>query len=198
MDKVICVGKNYLDHAKELGDVIPEKPVLFLKPPSIICYASEQQTKLVKLPKSKSSVHFECELAFKVDRDRKLSHFTLGLDMTLRELQAQLKKNGHPWEVAKVFYGSIILGPWCSLVDHPNLMNHEFTFSINDQKKQSAQGSHMRMTPQECLEYASEYFPINEGDVLMSGTPSGVGEVKSGDRGRASIKGIIDYLIEWS
>ena len=93
MDKLICVGKNYLDHALELGDAVPEKPVLFLKPPSAsICVNQQGESVQVMLPKGRGSVHHECEILVRLDENGSIGAVTLGLDMTLRDLQAELKK----------------------------------------------------------------------------------------------------------
>ena len=116
MDKVICIGKNYLEHAQELGDAVPEKPVIFFKPPSCVVQADvEGQTLEVLLPADRGSVHHECEIVCRIGLNGQIDAVTLGLDMTLRDLQATLKKNGHPWEISKVFSGSALLGPWIPL-----------------------------------------------------------------------------------
>ena len=109
MDKIICVGKNYLKHAQELGDAVPEEPLYFLKPPSTL-YLAEGDSGRVQLPVS-GEVHHELELVFRIE-GMTFSHFTLGLDLTIRDLQSRLKKAGQPWEKAKVFRNSAILGPW--------------------------------------------------------------------------------------
>jgi 2-keto-4-pentenoate hydratase/2-oxohepta-3-ene-1,7-dioic acid hydratase in catechol pathway len=99
MDKIICIGKNYAEHAKELGDAIPENPVVFLKPPSIAAFLKPDQKIIeVELPRDRGAIHYECEIVLKLNADASISALTLGLDMTLREEQAVLKKNGHPWE----------------------------------------------------------------------------------------------------
>jgi acylpyruvate hydrolase len=130
MDKIICIGKNYLEHAKEMSkygdDYIPEKPVIFFKPPSTLHQASETGSTLKAThPQNHGQVHHECEIVLRVNRDcykitpKDAIHYfdavTLGLDMTLRDLQGELKKNGQPWERAKSFKDSSLIGPWIYL-----------------------------------------------------------------------------------
>lgn len=122
IDKIVCVGKNYLDHAKELGDAVPEKPVLFLKPASVLKQALSWGEQLhLDFPSEYAAVQPECEIVLRMARDGyKMTHeqtryaisdITLGLDMTLRSRQSELKKQGHPWTTAKVFKDAAILGP---------------------------------------------------------------------------------------
>lgn len=183
MDKIICVGKNYLKHAKELGDAIPEEPIYFLKPPSV-AVSIESPGQVVDLP-AEGDIHHELELVFKV-RARagkfEFSHFTLGLDLTLRDLQQKLKKLGYPWEKAKVFKHSAILGPWQELRDLDSLMQAEFTLKINGQLRQHGQGRDMRWGPLATIKDLQQWFPICDGDLLFTGTPEGVGPLVHGDR----------------
>ena len=126
MDKVICIGKNYLEHAKELnkliGDSIPDKPVIFFKPPSTIQQTNQNGLVQAELPTNRGIAHHELEIVLKINKDcYKITPkeaegcfdaVTLGLDMTLRDKQAELKKNGHPWELGKTFKDATLLGPW--------------------------------------------------------------------------------------
>lgn len=192
IDKIICVGKNYLEHAKELGDKIPEKPVLFLKPPSILKQVKNwNETVSAKFPENVGEVHHECEIVLRVAKDvyqlkaeqtdGVIDAVTLGLDMTLRERQAQLKKAGHPWTTAKVFVDAAIIGPWINIKEFPNYINQEFSLKINDQQKQCGYGKEMMMQPNELLVYISHLFPLCAGDIIFTGTPAGVGPVAVGD-----------------
>lgn len=212
MDKVICIGKNYLDHAKELnkmiGDSIPDKPVIFFKPPSVVRQTAFGGKIPASLIDERGEIHHECEIALRVNIDcYKISPMeavhcfdavTLGLDMTLRDLQADLKKNGHPWEMAKSFKNSILLGPWIDVHSFKDFMDTEFSFAINGSVKQKSVGTKMRMTPYECLSYASEYFEIKKGDILFTGTPAGVGPVKKGDIGTLNWGKHLDFSVLWS
>jgi 2-keto-4-pentenoate hydratase/2-oxohepta-3-ene-1,7-dioic acid hydratase in catechol pathway len=181
MDKIICIGKNYLDHAKELGDAVPEKPVLFLKPPSVLVSAKQMgETLAVSLPRNRGAVHHECEIVVRINAQGTIDAVTLGLDMTLRNVQEQLKKNGHPWEIGKVFAGSAILGPWISLAEFPDYLERDFSFSLDGKLRQQGRGNQMRLLPKDCVSYAREFFPLCEGDVIFTGTPAGVGPVQAG------------------
>ncbi len=113
--------------------------------------------------------------------EKAINAVTLGLDMTLRNLQATLKKNGHPWTIAKVFPDAAILGPWIPYQDFLNYLESPFSLFINDKLKQQACGNQMMMKPAELLVYVSEYFPLCKGDVIFTGTPAGVGAVVPGD-----------------
>lgn len=178
MDKIICVGKNYLKHAIELGDAVPESPIYFLKPPSTLLVVESGK---VELPLSKrGEVHHELELVFRIEDD-KLTHFTLGLDLTLRDLQTSLKKAGQPWEKAKVFANSSVLGPWHPVNSLEGLLKEPFELTVNGEKRQRGIGQDMRWGPLELLKDVANWFPIRNGDILFTGTPEGVGPLKPGD-----------------
>ncbi|MCX7122566.1 MAG: fumarylacetoacetate hydrolase family protein [Gammaproteobacteria bacterium] len=182
MDKIICAGKNYLDHAKEMQEGTPERPVLFLKPPSVLKVCSEwDQTLNLHLPNLEDEFHYECELVFQI-KNNQLAAVTLGLDMTNRSLQKQAKLSAGPWTLGKVFKDAACIGPWLPIP--PDLADLHFAFYVNDELKQKAQATDMRMSPDALLAYAAEYFPICDGDLLFTGTPAGVGRVQPGDRGR--------------
>jgi 2-keto-4-pentenoate hydratase/2-oxohepta-3-ene-1,7-dioic acid hydratase in catechol pathway len=181
MDKLICIGKNYLEHAKELGDAVPEKPVLFLKPPSTVIQArGAEDVVRVPLPEGRGATHHECEIVLRLDAQGRFDAMTLGLDLTLRDLQATLKKAGHPWEVSKVFCGSAVLGAWMPLA--PDYLTREFSLWINGTLRQKGRGSEMRFSPETCLDYARTCFPLVAGDALFTGTPAGVGPLALGDQ----------------
>jgi 2-keto-4-pentenoate hydratase/2-oxohepta-3-ene-1,7-dioic acid hydratase in catechol pathway len=198
MDKIICVGKNYLDHAKELGDAVPSKPVLFLKPPSVLKTADSKSGQvLAKLPQGKGGVHHECEIVFRLDQTGRPTDVTLGLDMTLRELQSDLKKQGLPWEISKVFSDSAIIGPWLKLPDHQDILKEVFTLSINGALKQKGQAQEMRYSPEDCIRYAKECFPLCDGDLLFTGTPAGVGPVVSGQVAELKWGSQLSYRVQF-
>jgi 2-keto-4-pentenoate hydratase/2-oxohepta-3-ene-1,7-dioic acid hydratase in catechol pathway len=132
MDKIVCLGKNYLDHALELGDIVPEKPVIFIKPWSTLRAAVQHEEIELIIPQHAGSLHFETEIVLRLDRggykldlkeaEKCLGAVTVGLDMTLRDLQTQQKKAGHPWTTSKVFIDSAIIGPWVRLSEFPNYL----------------------------------------------------------------------------
>lgn len=182
MDKMICIGKNYLKHAQELGDAVPEEPIYFIKPPSTLMLAAAEPF-TVDWP-GQGDLHHEVELALRISQDGgdwRFSHYTIGLDMTLRDVQARLKKAGQPWEKAKVFKNSAVLGPWQELSSLGELLEQEFSLSVNGQVRQRACGSEMRWKPAETLKDLQRWFPLCDGDVLFTGTPEGVGPLEEGD-----------------
>lgn len=209
MDKIICVGKNYMDHAKELGDAVPEKPVLFLKPPSTLHWISSGATLPIFF---QDRMDHELEIVMRVRYRTPLElksieaqnpsdasfpwyfdSFALGIDWTRRDLQAELKKKGQPWEIAKAFRGSIFVGPMQPLSDwqgdadekYQNFDNNKklnFELKINGVSKQKGDSTQMRMSPLELLKMITETFDLCDGDLVFTGTPAGVGPVKSGDQ----------------
>lgn len=183
MDKIICVGKNYLKHAQELGDAVPEEPVYFIKPPSSLCEVKEP-AQVVHWPRF-GEIHHEVELVFKltqVDSIWQFSHATVGLDLTIRDLQSRLKKAGQPWEKSKVFKNSCVVGPWQPITALATWLEQPFSISINGEQKQIGFGRDMRWQPLELLADLQRYFPLCEGDLLFTGTPEGVGPIHDGDR----------------
>lgn len=208
MDKIICVGKNYADHAAELGDVHPEKPVIFIKPPSNLqtCPKNGAELKL-SLPSHSMDIHHEVELVFRIDQDgykmslseaqKALGAVTVGLDMTLRDLQQEAKRKGTPWTTGKVFRDAAAIGPWLELgTDAERILEQEFTLTIDGQLKQRGKASQMSHSPAECLAYVSQFFPVCAGDILFTGTPVGVGPVKLGQRAVLNFAGI-NYSVSW-
>ena len=183
MDKIICVGKNYLKHARELGDALPTEPLYFLKPASTI-YRAEGLTGKVELPRP-DEVHHEIELVLQIGKDGvgnlSFTHFTFGLDLTRRELQSRLKKASQPWEKAKVFKNSAVLGPFHPIISMATLMGTGFTLRVNGEVRQNGLPSDMRWLPDELLQDLQNWFPVCDGDLLFTGTPEGVGPMRPGD-----------------
>jgi len=208
MDKIICLGKNYADHAKELGDAVPNRPVIFLKPPSILRRVAEAHGSLeLSLPAGEKNIEHECEVVLEIGRDgyRISPHrakdfirsFSIGLDMTLRDRQAKLKSDRHPWTVAKVFPDAAVVGPLLPIDQYPEVKNVEFSLWVEGQLRQSAKVSDMLCSPEEAIGYVSQYFPIFEGDLLFTGTPKGVAPVTGGQR--AVLRwGPIEYTVRWT
>jgi fumarylpyruvate hydrolase len=202
MDKIICVGKNYPDHAAELGEAQPDQPVLFLKPPSVLVQLPEPRSHSARRPKLKippGDIHHELEIVFRIG-SRKHNDpfvaFTLGLDLTRRDLQSKLKKDGQPWEIAKVFPGSAVVGPWFSWAQWKKYRELEFSLFVNGECRQRSKGAAKLWSSERCLELASEYFPIVEGDLLFTGTPPGVGPLKDGDAVEMHWNGEVVALLE--
>lgn len=186
MDKIVCLGKNYPEHAQELadgqGDVIPAQPVLFLKPPSVLVTAALGSTLTLFLPEHSNDVHPECEIVLQVGDDRKVQGVTVGLDLTLRDLQSQAKKNGQPWTISKVFAGSAVVGPFVPLDDFASWQTTEFRFVVSGELRQSGRLDQALLSASHTLSYIEKYFPLCPGDLIFTGTPRGVKSIAPGDR----------------
>ncbi|MEO5970401.1 MAG: fumarylacetoacetate hydrolase family protein [Bdellovibrionia bacterium] len=197
MEKFICVGKNYVEHAKELGDAVPDKPVLFLKPASAGYVVGNSELGKITIPKNRGMVHYECEIILRLNAKAQVTAVSLGLDMTLRDVQVDLKKQGHPWELAKVFKDSAVVGPWIPIEKFPTYLDEPFTFSLEGTLRQNAKGREMRTAPEDCLQYAREVFPILDGDIMFTGTPVGVGAVVAGQKGEVRWGNRLNYEINF-
>ena len=205
LDKIICLGKNYLDHAKELGDAIPEKPVLFLKPPS--CAVELKPGVPVWFPDFESEVHHECEVVLRLKKGgfrmsieearQSIDAVTLGLDMTLRDFQTRQKSKGLPWEIAKAFPSSALLAPWIDIEKFSNFEIVPFQFELDGKVRQKGIASDMRMNVFECIRYASQSFQLCAGDLIFTGTPAGVGPVRKGSRGLLKWASYLETEVTW-
>lgn len=195
-DKIICFGKNYDDHMQELGDKTVEEPVIFLKPPSVLRQVANWNQRL-SLQLTGEETHYECELVVRIAEDRQcIDACTVGLDMTLRNRQIQLKKDGHPWTLAKVFCDSAVIGPWIKIEDLPHYLDEEFSLTLNGELKQKSKGKQMRFSPSELLAYASKHFPLCAGDIIFTGTPAGVGAVVKNAKADVKLASFA-YTVKW-
>lgn len=204
MDKIICFGKNYQDHMLELGDAPVTRPVIFLKPPSVLKQCQNWGEKLI-VHVTNTEVSFECEVVIKLNKggykmtpkeaSEVIGACTIGLDMTLRKEQAILKKNGHPWEISKIFPDSCLIGPWLD-INNINFMEEEFKFTLNHALRQKSCGKNMLFKPNELISYASQFFPLCQDDIIFTGTPSGVGPINSNSTGILEIAEF-KYTVEW-
>lgn len=194
--KIICVGRNYVDHAKELGNAIPDRAVLFIKPPSSLVGLDQG----ISWHPDWGNCHYECELTLRIDRQLKaekdpqkaleaIGAVTLGLDLTLRELQDDLKKKGQPWERSKAFDGSCVLGSWVDVSEVKDWSSVQYTLEVNDQLRQSGDSSLMIFDIASLLVDISQFFTLEEGDVIMTGTPAGVAALNTGDQLKMTLKG---------
>lgn len=197
--KVVCIGRNYAAHAKELNNPIPTTPILFMKPATALVPMS----KPLVIPQDKGAVHHEIELAILIGEP--LTHTTtdtaqnaiagigLALDLTLRDVQSQLKDKGHPWEVAKAFDGSCPLSGFVKPETFPDLTNISLELHNNGELKQQGNSKDMLTSIIELLVYISNIFTLQPGDVVLTGTPAGVGPMNSGDQLVASIPGVCEF-----
>lgn len=206
IDKIICVGKNYIEHAKELGDPVPENPVLFLKPASVLRQVAHWGDAIKLDFPDDAKVQPECELILRVARDgykmsyeeaaNALSDLSIGLDVTLRARQTELKKQGHPWTVAKVFKDAAIIGPWIPYEEFTNYLDTEFQMQLNGLVTQRGKGTEMTMLPVDLVVYISQFFPLIAGDVIFTGTPAGVSSIAKGCKA-ALHWGRFNYQVIW-
>ena len=188
--KVVCVGRNYAAHAEELGNEVPKAPILFMKPASSV--VSIRQGVVCPNPALYGETHYEAELCIQLSADlsaatieeakQAIGGVTLGLDLTLRELQAELKEKGHPWERAKCFDGACVLGDWLDPQVFGDFTDIHYQLTINDALKQDGDSALMLFPVYELLVNISHAFSLQAGDVIMTGTPSGVGALQAGDQ----------------
>jgi 2-keto-4-pentenoate hydratase/2-oxohepta-3-ene-1,7-dioic acid hydratase in catechol pathway len=185
--KIICIGRNYADHISELNNERPAEPVIFMKPDTALL---QKQFPFV-IPEFSNDVHHEVEVVVKISKvgkyiDPKFAHkyydeVTLGIDFTARDLQSKLKEKGLPWEKAKAFDGSAVIGDFVNKTDFASLANVNFEMHNNGQTVQKGNTSLMLWNIDELVAEASKYFTLKTGDVIFTGTPQGVAAVKPGD-----------------
>ena len=185
--KIICVGRNYSDHIKELASAVPTEPVLFLKPDSAILLKNQP----FYIPGFSNEIHYEVELLIRINRlgkhiERKFAHkyydeIGLGIDFTARDLQTKLKQEGLPWEKAKAFDGSAVIGNFINKSQIEDLNNIGFTLNRNEQVVQQGNSMQMIWKFDELIENISKYFTLKIGDIIFTGTPAGVGATAAGD-----------------
>jgi 2-keto-4-pentenoate hydratase/2-oxohepta-3-ene-1,7-dioic acid hydratase in catechol pathway len=185
--KIVCVGRNYAEHAKELGNEVPDEPVLFMKPKSAILPPNTP----FYYPAFTNELHHEVEIVLRVCKNGRYidseqageyyDAFTIGIDFTARDIQAELKKKGLPWEKAKAWDHSAILGNW--IQGTPEIWHKPIHFSLNKNGTtvQSGSTEQMIFSFNDIVAHISKYFSLNIGDLIYTGTPAGVGECVSGD-----------------
>lgn len=186
--KLICIGRNYTDHIKELENEKPTDPVVFLKPDTSILLKKQP----FFIPDFSDNVHYEVEVLVKIKKvgkhiDKKFAHkyydeIGLGIDFTARDLQAQLKGKGLPWEKAKAFDGAAVIGKWLPKTKFKNINDINFSLKKNDELVQQGNTALMLWKIDELIEYVSKYFTLKIGDIIFTGTPAGVGKVFAEDR----------------
>jgi len=192
--KLICIGRNYTEHIQELENEKPIDPVVFLKPDTSILLKKQP----FFIPDFSNNVHHEVEILVKINRlgkhiDKKFAHkyydeIGLGIDFTARDLQAQLKGKGLPWEKSKAFDGAAVIGEWVLKKEFRDVDNIDFSLEKNDEIVQRGCTSNMLWKIDELIEYVSKYFTLKIGDIIFTGTPAGVGKVIANDK----LKGFIE------
>ncbi|PZX61555.1 fumarylacetoacetate hydrolase family protein [Hydrotalea sandarakina] len=185
--KIFCVGRNYVEHAKELGNAIPDEPVIFMKPKSALL----QTNVPFYYPEFTNELHYEAELVFQICKNGKYikqkdaPHFynkiTVGIDFTARDIQNELKKKGLPWEKAKAWDQSAVVGKWLPIEKDMMKKPIEFSLFKNNEQVQLGNTTQMIYTVDYLIAHISNYFSLNIGDLIFTGTPAGVGECVVGD-----------------
>lgn len=193
--KIICIGRNYTDHIKELENERPKEPVIFLKPDTSLLLKNQP----FFIPPFSEDVHYEVEVLVRINRigkhiQEKFSHkyydeIGLGIDFTARDLQAKLKAKGLPWEKAKAFDGAAVVGAWVSKSELPNVDDLNFQMKKNNEIVQSGTTSLMLWKIDEIISYVSQFFTLKIGDIIFTGTPAGVGKVSENDILEGSLEG---------
>ncbi len=185
--KIFCIGRNYVAHAKELGNEVPDEPVIFMKPKSALL----QSHTPFYYPEFTNELHYECELVLRICKngkyiqDRYASKYydavTVGIDFTARDIQNELKEKGLPWEKAKSWDNSAVIGKWVNLADLRNKKEIPFKLMKNKELVQEGNSSNMIFNFDSIVAHISNYFSVNIGDLIFTGTPAGVGECVVGD-----------------
>jgi acylpyruvate hydrolase len=201
--KIICIGRNYADHAREMNDSVPEKPVFFLKPDTSLILNNLP----FFYPGFSSEVHHEVEIVLKINRlgrsiDEKFAHryydeIGVGIDFTARDLQGECKRKGLPWEMAKAFDGSAPLGGFVSKNKISDMGNIALRLDLNGKTVQQGNSADMIFNFDQLISYVSGFITLKIGDLIYTGTPAGVGAVKVGDRLQAWLNEelLLDFFV---
>ena len=184
--KIICIGRNYAEHAKELGNEIPDSPVIFMKPDTAVLKKGSD----FYIPEFSNDVHYELEVVLKISKggkyiqeenaDKYYDEIGVGIDFTARDLQSELKAKGLPWELSKGFDGSAVVSEFYNKEDF-DMKNINFSLMKNKEKVQNGNTSLMIFSPEKIIAFVSQYFTLRVGDLIFTGTPKGVGKVSEND-----------------
>jgi len=202
--KIICIGRNYADHAREFGNEVPEFPIFFFKPDTSII----TRNRPFFYPDFSSDIHYETEIVLKISRlgkniEERFAHryyneLTVGIDLTARDLQKQCKKNGWPWEIAKGFEGSAPLGTFVQKDRFPDIYDVNFSLTKNEEIVQKGNTKDLVFNFEQLIAYVSKFVTLKIGDLIFTGTPAGVGPVHINDRLTGAIEDqrLIDFRIK--
>ncbi|MEO0473665.1 MAG: fumarylacetoacetate hydrolase family protein [Bacteroidota bacterium] len=185
--KIICIGRNYVDHAKELNNPVPAKPLIFFKPDTAVLRSNKD----FYYPEFTQDLHYECEMVVRISREGKyiqskfartyIDGIGLGIDMTARDIQSEAKKKGHPWTLAKGFNDSAPVSEFLSPDQFPDLQDVRFRCLINGEERQNGHTKDMIFAVDFIIEYISKFITLKKGDLIMTGTTKGVGPLAVGD-----------------
>ena len=202
--KIICIGRNYVAHAKELNNEVPATPVFFMKPDSALVISNRP----FFYPDFSKDVHHELELVIRIDRlgrsieekyaDRYFSEIGLGVDFTARDLQAKQKEKGLPWEIAKGFDYSAPISEFFPVKKYKDIHNLSFNLDLNGKTVQDGNSALMIFSYEKIISYVSRFMTLKTGDLIFTGTPAGVGPVAINDRLEAYLEGekIMDFPVK--
>ncbi len=202
--KIICIGRNYAEHAKEMKAETPTEPVFFMKPDTALISDNDP----FFFPKFSNEVHYETEIVLRINKNGKniqkqfasryFEQISVGIDFTARDLQAQCKAKGLPWEKAKSFDGSGVIGTMVSKEKYKDINNLNFHLDINGKTVQKGNTKELIFSYETIIEYVSGFVTLRTGDLIYTGTPVGVGPVKVGDRLQAYIEDekLLDFEVK--
>ncbi len=192
--KILAVGRNYSEHAKELNNPVPTEPVVFLKPDTALL----REGKAFYHPDFSTDIHYEVELVIKIGKEGKhiaekfalnyIESIGIGIDLTARDIQEKCKQKGLPWEIAKAFDHSAPIGNFISISDFKDLKNISFSLKKNSETVQVGNSSDMIFSFEQIISYLSKRFTLKKGDLIFTGTPAGVGKINIGDQFQAYIE----------
>jgi acylpyruvate hydrolase len=199
--KILCIGRNYADHIAELGNPTPDAPVIFIKPASSVIGEGEQ----IVIPPYSHECHYEAELALLIGRKGKnipvdqsleyIAGYGVGIDLTLRDVQGELKKKGLPWEIAKGFDTACPLSSFVEASRVPDPQNLTIRLTVNGEIRQDGNTKMMIHRIPAIISHMSGNFTLDPGDVILTGTPAGVGRIVSGDKLAAEIPGVASLRV---
>jgi 2-keto-4-pentenoate hydratase/2-oxohepta-3-ene-1,7-dioic acid hydratase in catechol pathway len=193
--KVIAIGRNYAAHAKELNNAVPTKPIIFLKPDTAVL----KDNKPFYIPDFSSDIHYELEVVLKICKEGKhisekfantyYEEIGLGIDFTARDIQSEHKEKGLPWELAKAFDHSAVISNFIPKNNFKDLQKLQFELQINKETRQNGNTQNVLFSFEKIIAFVSQYFTLKKGDLIFTGTPEGVGQIKQGDHLEAWLEG---------
>ena len=202
--KIICVGRNYAAHAKELSNAVPTQPLIFMKPDTALLLGNRD----FYHPEFSKDIHYECEIVYRISREGKfidkkfassyVDGIGLGIDFTARDIQSKIKEKGHPWTLAKMFNDSAPVSTMLDPADFPDHNNLNFELRVNGESRQVGNSSNMIFQLDVLIEYISQFITLKKGDLIFTGTPEGVGKVNAGDHLQAQLEGkeLLDFYVK--
>jgi acylpyruvate hydrolase len=202
--KIIAIGRNYAEHAKELNNPVPTIPVIFMKPDTALL----KDNKPFYHPDFSQDIHHEIEIVLKVSKEGKhisekfasgyFEEIALGIDFTARDIQSKHKEKGLPWELAKAFDGSAPVSNFVPKIKFANMYNIDFNLDVNGETKQRGNTKDLLFSFERIIAFVSQYITLKKGDLIYTGTPQGVGKVNIGDKLEGFLEGqkLLDFLVK--